>query len=65
MNQINYVLEEKDQNKLITEKHKNVWTRLNFIKHFLFIVSAISGCNSFFAFASLLYILAELHVLKN
>ena len=39
-------------NELMTEKHKNVCRALNYFEHFVF-VSAVSGCVSVSAFASL------------
>ena len=38
----------------MTKKHKRVCTILNYIEHFLFIASAITGCVSISSFASLL-----------
>ena len=37
----------------MSKKHKNVCTTLNYIEHFLILGSAITGCVSIFAFASL------------
>ena len=37
----------------MSKKHKNVCTTLNYIEHFLILGSAITGCVSVFAFASL------------
>ena len=37
----------------MSRKHKKVCTTLNYIEHFLIIASAITGCNSISAFASL------------
>ena len=50
----NYVLKEIEQNDLISRKHKKVCTTLNYIEHFLILVSTITGCISISAFASLL-----------
>ena len=49
----NYFL-EIEQNELMSRKHKKVYTTLNYIKHFLILASAITGCISISAFASLL-----------
>ena len=38
---------------MISNKHKNVYTTLNYIEHLLILVSAITGCVSISAFASL------------
>ena len=48
-----YFLEEIKQNELMSRKHKNVSTTLNFIEHFLILASTITGCISIFSFASL------------
>ena len=48
----NYFL-EIEQNELMSRKHKKVYTTLNYIKHFLILASAITGCISISAFASL------------
>ena len=37
----------------MSKKHKMVCTTLNYIEHFLFLASAITGCVSISAFASL------------
>ena len=50
----NYFIKEIDQNELVSNKHKKVCTTLNYIKHFLNLASAITGCVSISAFASLL-----------
>ena len=38
-----YFLEEIEQNELMSRKHKNVCTTLNYIEHFLILVSTITG----------------------
>ena len=43
-----------EQNTLITRKHKKVCRTLNYIEHFLILVSAVSGCIPISSFASLL-----------
>ena len=40
----------------MSKKHKKVCTPLNYFKHFVIFISAVSGCVSIFAFASLVYI---------
>ena len=50
----NYFHEEIEQNKLISRKHKKVFTNLNYIEHFLILAPAITGCISISAFASTL-----------
>ena len=50
----NYFLEEIEQNELIGRKHKKVCATLNYIEHFLILASAITGCISISAFASLI-----------
>ena len=49
----NYLIEEIDRNELTSKKHKKVCTTLNYIKNFLILASAITGCVSISAFASL------------
>ena len=51
---IDYFLEEIEQNELIFRKHKIFSTTLNNIEHFLFLASTISGCISISGFGSLL-----------
>ena len=50
----NYFLEEIKQNELISRKHKNVCTTVNYVKHFLGSVFTITGCISVSASASLI-----------
>ena len=50
----NYFLEKIKQNELMSRKHKKFCTTLNYIEHFLILASAITGCISISAFASLL-----------
>ena len=40
----NYFLEEIEQNKLMSRKHKKVCTTLNYIEHFLILTCTITGC---------------------
>ena len=49
-----YFLEEIEQNKLMSRKHKRVFTTLNYIKYFLILTSTITGCIWVSDFASLL-----------
>ena len=39
-----YFLEEIEQNKLMSRKHKRVFTTLNYIEYFLILTSTITGC---------------------
>ena len=48
------MLEEREQNELMSRKHKKVCTIWNYIEHFLILASAITRCISKSAFASLL-----------
>ena len=50
----NYFLQEIEQNKLMSKKHKKVCTTLNYIEHVLILASAITGCIAISAFTSLL-----------
>ena len=43
----NYFLEKIKQNILMSKKDKKVCTTLNYIEHFLILVSTITGCISF------------------
>ena len=49
----NYLIEEISQDELKSKKHRNICTAQNYIDHFLVLASAITGCVSLFAFASL------------
>ena len=49
----NYLFKEINKNELMRKKHKKVWTTLIYIQHFLMLVSAVTGCISISAFASL------------
>ena len=49
----NYLIEETNQNELMSKKHKKVCTTLNYIEHFLILGYTITGCISISAFASL------------
>ena len=46
----NYLIEEINRHELISKKHKNVCTTLNYIDHFLILASAVTGCVSISAF---------------
>ena len=55
-----------NRNELISTKHKKVSTTLNYIENFLISTSAITGCVSVSAFASLVGIpIGELRVLQK
>ena len=60
----NYFVEEIEQNELMSNKHKNVCTTLNYSEHFLILASTITGYISISAFASFLVFLYELQVLQ-
>ena len=49
----NYLIEEINQNELISKKHKNVYRVVNYIVHLLSFSSKVTGCVSISAFASL------------
>ena len=49
----NYSIEEINQNKLMSKKHKKVCKVLNYIDHSLIVTSKITGCISISAFPSL------------
>ena len=44
----------------MSNKHKTICTTLNYIEHFLVLASAVTGCISISAFASLLGIPIEI-----
>ena len=50
---INYLIEEINQNELMSKMHKKVCKVLNYIDHLLIVISTITGCVSISAFASL------------
>ena len=50
----NYLTEETNRKKMLSKKHKNVYTTLNYIEHFLILAFPITECVSISAFASLL-----------
>ena len=51
----NYLIEEINQNELISKKHKMICTTpLNYIEHFLVVAFTITGYVSISAFASLI-----------
>ena len=52
----NYFVEEIEQNELMCKKHKKICTTLNYIEHFLILVSAVTGCISIFVFDSLIFL---------
>ena len=42
----NYLIEEINRNELMSKKHKNACTTLNYIERFLILGSTIAGCVS-------------------
>ena len=38
-----YLIEEINRNELMSKKHKKICATLNYIEHFLFLASAITG----------------------
>ena len=49
----NYLIEEANQNELLSMKHKNVCRVLSYIGHLLIVTSTITVCVPLSAFASL------------
>ena len=43
----NYLIEEINQNELISKKHKKVWTTLNYIEHSLILVQFLQLLDMF------------------
>ena len=56
----NYFIKAIDQNELMSNKCIKVCTLLNYIEYFLILTSAVTGCTSISAFASLLGIHVEI-----
>ena len=50
----NHFIKEIDQNGLMSQKHKEICTILNYIEHFLVLASAVTSSVSVSAFVSLL-----------
>ena len=50
----NYLIDEINQNELISKKHKMICATLNYIEHFLVVAFTITGYVSISAFASLI-----------
>ena len=50
----NYFLKEIEQNELISKKHKNVCTTINYIEHFLILPSTLLDVFPFFILPFLL-----------
>ena len=48
-----YLIEEINQEDLMSKKHKKVYAGLNYIKHLPILASAVTRCASISAFASL------------
>ena len=49
-----YFLEETEEIKLMSKKHKKGYINLNYVEHFFILSSAVAGCILISAFASLL-----------
>ena len=49
---INYLIEEINQNELMSKKHKKVCRVLSYIEHSLIIISSVTGYVSISAFAN-------------
>ena len=56
----NYLIEEINQNELMSKKHKKVYRVSNYIEHLLILISTVMGCISISAFASLVGIPIEI-----
>ena len=52
----NHLLEEIEQNELMSRKYKKVCTTLTYFEHFLILAATIIGCISIFVFDSLIAI---------
>ena len=60
----NYFIEEINQNKLMSKKHKKVCRVFNYIERLLILVSKVIRCVSISAFASLVGITAGVKIYK-
>ena len=49
----NYLIEDINQNKLMSKKYKKVYRVFNYTEHLLILISPITGCVSISAFVSL------------
>ena len=49
----NYLLREKNQNELMSKKHRKACRVLHYIQHLLIVISTIAGCVSNSGFTSL------------
>ena len=56
----NYLIEEMNQNELMSKKHKNAYRVLNYIEYLFILISTVTGCVSVSAFASLVGIPIEI-----
>ena len=52
----NYFIKERDQNELMSNKHKKVFANLNYIEHALVFAFVVTGCVLIFVFPSLVCI---------
>ena len=52
----NYLIEEINQNELMSQNLKKICTTLNYIEHFLILASTITGCISIPAFTPVISI---------
>ena len=52
-NKRNNFIKEIDQNELLSNKNKMVCTALNYVEHFLTLISSVTVCISITAFACL------------
>ena len=49
----NYLIENQNQNKLMSKKHKKVYRVLNYIEHLLILISTVTRCVYISSFAFL------------
>ena len=56
---IYYLIENINENELMSKKHKNVFRILNYIEHLLISVFTVAGCGSIPALSSLVSVLGE------
>ena len=49
----NYLIEEINQNELMSKKHSKIYRLFNYIEHLLTLISTVTGYVSIFVFGSL------------
>ena len=58
----NYLLDKIKYNDLMSEKYKKTYKYLNYVENLLILVSAVTGCVSVSAFASLVFVPVDITI---